>query len=102
MRVDNVVLVETRILRETFAAAVDGAHVGFLTCQQGKGMFVCSAVSSLSVGPLKALYTSPHVHSDTNSTSLGSIQPCCNYCPKNIHSYIFTTVNSQVLINIAE
>ena len=34
------------------------------------------------VGPLKALYSSPPgrpVHSDTNSTSLGSIQPYCNY-----------------------
>ena len=27
------------------------------------------------------------VHSDTNSTSLGSIQPCCNYCTNTIHSH---------------
>ena len=39
---------------------------------------------------LKALYTSPpgrHVHSDTNSTSLGGIHPCCSYCANTIHSH---------------
>ena len=38
------------------------------------------------IGLLKALYTSPYdrpVHSDTNSASLGSIQPCKNYCTKS-------------------
>ena len=33
--------------------------------------------------------TTPHggpVHSGTNSNNLGSIQPCCNYCMKTIHS----------------
>ena len=25
---------------------------------------------------------------NTDSTSLGSIQPCCNYCTKTIHSFI--------------
>ena len=33
--------------------------------------------------PLVDLYTSPHgrsSHSNTNSTSLGSNQPCCSYC----------------------
>ena len=28
------------------------------------------------------------VHSNAISTSLGSIQPCCNYCVKTIHSHI--------------
>ena len=32
------------------------------------------------------------VHSDINLTSLESIQPCCNYRTKNIHSHISTTV----------
>ena len=36
VRVHNVVLVETRVLRETFAAAVDGAYIGFLTWRQNK------------------------------------------------------------------
>ena len=36
-----------------------------------------------SVGSLEVFYTLPtgrHVHSGTNSTSLGTIQLCCNYC----------------------
>ena len=49
------------------------------------------------------LYTSPSgrpVHSNTNSTSLGSIQPCCNYGAKTTR--ISTTVYRQVLIYTAE
>ena len=45
-----------------------------------------SLVSIQSIGLLKALYTSPldrPVHSDTNLTSLGSIQPCCNILRKD-------------------
>ena len=56
------------------------------------------------------------VHYDTNSTSLWSIQPCCNYCTQTIHSHsktiqllckdyfthISTTVYSQILIYTAE
>ena len=52
------------------------------------------------MGPFKALYTSPPgrpVHSNTNSTSLGSIQPCCNYCAETTHSFISTSVYSQVV-----
>ena len=58
----------------------------------------------LSIRLLEALYTSflgRPVHSVTNSTSLGSIQPSCNYCMKlftQSHSHISTTVNRQVLI----
>ena len=57
------------------------------------------------VGRLKALYTSipgRPVHSDTNSTLLGSIHPCWNYCTKTIHSHVSTTVYSQALIYRAE
>ena len=52
-------------------------------------MFLHSAELIQSFAPLKVLYTSPPgspVHSDTNSTTLGSIQPCFNYCAKAIHS----------------
>ena len=48
----------------------------------------------------RALYTSNPgrpVHSNIISTSLGNIQPCCNYCSK-IFIHICTTVCNQVLI----
>ena len=41
------------------------------------------------------------VHSGTNSTSLGSIQPCSNYAQR-LFTHISTTVNSQVLIYTAD
>ena len=50
-----------------------------------KGMFGVTYCGIQSVGPLIVLYTSLRgipVHSDTNSASPGSIQPCCNYCAK--------------------
>ena len=46
---------------------------------------------SKSLGLLKALYTLPPgrpVHSTAISTSLGIIQPRCNYCAKTIRSDI--------------
>ena len=55
----------------------------------------------LFVWPLKALYTllpDRPVHSNTNPTSLGSIQPSWNYCAK-LFSHIFTPL---ALIYIAE
>ena len=60
-------------------------------------------------GPFRAFYTSPPggrpVHSNRNSTPLGSIHPCCNYCMKNIFVHIYpvlsTTAYSQVLIYTA-
>ena len=59
-----------------------------------------------SVGPFKALYTSPPdrtVHSDTNSTCLGSILASCNYARRLfIFNHISTAVYSQVLIYTAE
>ena len=45
-------------------------------------------INEMMFGLLKALYSlhGKPVHSDTKLTSLGSIQPCCNYCMKTIHS----------------
>ena len=34
------------------------------------------------------------VHSSANLTSLGSIQPCCNYCTKN-YSFIYEQYDSK-------
>ena len=45
-----------------------------------------------SLEPPTALYTSPlgrPARSNTNSTSVRSIQPCCNYCAKTTQSRIF-------------
>ena len=50
-----------------------------------------------SIGLLKARI----VHSDTNSASLGSIQPCHNYCTNTVHPYTSTTVHSLSLVNSA-
>ena len=50
-----------------------------------KGMFL---YSNQYLGLFIALYTSPPgrpVHSNAISTSLGSIQPRCNYCTKGGH-----------------
>ena len=50
------------------------------------------------------LYTSPPgrpVHSKAISTSLGSIQPCCN-CAKTIRSHFHHCLYCQVLIYTAE
>ena len=49
------------------------------------------------MGLLKVLYTTPPppgrpVHPNAISTSLGSIQPLCNYCTKTIRSYIHLSV----------
>ena len=53
---------------------------------------LCSYIAQYPVlGLFKALYMSPPgrpVHSNTNSTSLGSIQPCCSYCIKTVRSHI--------------
>ena len=60
---------------------------------------------TLVSSPLKALQTSLHaryVHSAPNLTSLGSIQPRCNYCVKTIHSYVSNTDHRQVYIYSAE
>ena len=51
-------------------------------------------VITRKVSIYKVLYR--HVHSDTNSTSLGSIHPLCKYCMKTVQSHISTTI-SQVL-----
>ena len=51
-------------------------------------------VSSL-FGLLKTLYTSPpgrHVHSDTNSASLGNNQPRCNYT-RTLFTHIFLSLS---------
>ena len=68
-----------------------------------KSMFLYSP-SIQSIGPLKALYTSPPgrpVHSDTNSASQGRIQPRSNY-PRRRFTDISTPVYSHVLIYTAE
>ena len=52
--------------------------------------------SAVYFEPLKALYTSP---SNTNSTSMRSIQPRRNYCAKTITSHMTTTVYSDVRIS---
>ena len=73
-------------------------------------MVLHSAVSVHLIS-VKALYTSipgRHVHFDTNSTSLGSIQPCCNYCANTIHSHSHcclqpgTQLYSKVNLGVAE
>ena len=56
---------------------------------KGKGTFVYSGIIQ-SIGPLKAIYTSPPgrpVHSDTNSASLGSILATQQLRAKTIHSH---------------
>ena len=53
----------------------------------------------------KALYTSPsgrRVHSDTNSTSLGSILATQQLRAKIIHSHFHHCLYSHVLIRTAE
>ena len=42
------------------------------------------------------------VHSKAFSTSMGSIQPRCNYCAKTIRSHIHHCLYCQVLVYIAE
>ena len=51
-----------------------------------------------------ALHFTPSrpVHSNANSTSLGSIQPYRNYCRKIIRSHAPTTVHRQVLTELSE
>ena len=54
------------------------------------GMFLHSAASRLNDRSKHTSSPGRPVHSGTNSTSLGSIQPCCSYCSycmKNINSY---------------
>ena len=41
------------------------------------------------------------VHSNTNSTSLGSIQPRCNYCAKTICSHTHSFQWTRVLVHVA-
>ena len=67
-----------------------------------KGKLLYSAVSSPS-DRSKCFTLHPsdrHVHSDTNSTSPGSIQPCCNYCMKTINSHILTLSIASSVITI--
>ena len=67
-------------------------------------MFLYSAYIQ-SVGPLKALYTlSPgrHVHSDTNSASPGSIQPCCILCEDYIFTFPSPSIARYSFIQLSE
>ena len=69
-----------------------------------KGVFLYSACIP-SVGPLKALYTSPPgrpVHSGTNSASLGSILAMQQLRAKTIHSHFQHHLYNQVVIYTAE
>ena len=49
-------------------------------------MFVYIAQYPVRWTAQSAFHLTP-VHSDTNSTSPGSIQRCCNYCAKSIHPH---------------
>ena len=65
-----------------------------------KGMFLYSA----SVGPLKPLYTSPPgrpVHSDTKSTSLGSILAMQQLRAKTNHSHFHHRLYSLIISSTA-
>ena len=69
-----------------------------------KGVFLYSACIP-SIGPLKALYTSPPgstVHSGTNSASLGSILAMQQLRAKTIHSHFQHHLYNQVVIYTAE
>ena len=72
-------------------------HISLVVDHREKGM-VYGAYSIQLVGP-----SGRPVHSDTNSTSLGSIQPLCNYCTKTkLFTHISSDVCSQVLSYRAE
>ena len=78
---------------------------GQTTIKKGKGMFLCSAVSSRPLDRSKRFPFHPPgrpVQSDTNSTSLGRVQPCGNYCVKASDSHISNTVHNHVLVYTAE
>ena len=67
-------------------------------------LFLCNMVFSLS-DRSKGCTLRPvgrPVHSDTNSASLGRIQPRCNHCADTIHSHISTAVCSHALIYTAK
>ena len=71
--------------------------------RKGLGMFLCSAVSSPLYRSKRFTLHPPGrpVHSNTNLTSLGSIQPCCNSA-RTLFTHIFTAVYSHVLIYSAD
>ena len=58
-----------------------------------------------SLGLFKAFCTAPPsrpVHSNTISTYLRNIQPCCNYCAKNIRSNIRLCLQLDSFIQLSE
>ena len=70
---------------------------------------VCSYIQRgiQSLGLFKAPYiqlTGRPVHSSANSTTLGIIQPCCNYCAKTIRSHIHQSSDrySFIFIQLSE
>ena len=63
---------------------------------------VCSYIAQTVSCPLDRISPPDRpVHSDINTTSLGSIHPCCNYCAKTIHS-ISIAVASYSFLQLGE
>ena len=69
---------------------------------EGKGSYISSLWDHSKCFTFHPPLPSRRIHSNTNSTSLGSIQPCHNYCTNNTHTYVSTAAYSQILVSTAE
>ena len=86
-------------------------HVCYFVCKKSvciniKKVYIDFIIVLISSqGSFKELYTSPtgrHVHSNNNSTYLGSIQLRCNYCVKNKHYFFVILSNVSVIPKLAK